>query len=351
MYEFKAGVMERMEQTFWLLFSRKMIIFILSTIVVFKIFTFIFFGVLESSSMKNIFGENPESFSEENAASLLGSTSLVISFLVYTTTIIIFSFFSICLQLSLIRTVKEQFNGNNELTIEENVLYGIKNLWNSMYTYYRYFLYVLIIPSIWFIVWGIFLIFAIQNGGKITHEWETPLVTYATFFLVAWVFVGWFIALYRSLQSCFFLVSAIDKDNFSRDNFQESVSVTKGKWWRVFWNFLLAWIIIGLCTSIFSGVLGIVWFAWWDGSSKLESIVSLATKPWVLENPSSTKEILKTLWSSSFWSLEITVWALKQLIDAFASSFILIFSYIFLKRLELEKREEENKKTPVEEVL
>ncbi len=328
MYDIKAGVLERVEQTFQIVFSKKNFLILLLPLVIYKVGSFLSLSYLEISVMNSVMWD-AKNISEVNTESILSSTALPLFIVLYSIITILFSLIYICVNLWIIKTSKEILLGN-ELKQEDNFMYWVEHFLRSMYSYYYYFMYVFIIPSLVFIIWWCILIYALQNGWKESGLFDIAIAT------IVWgTIIGGWIAVYKSIKATFFLSSAIDKEDFSRENFQTSTQTTDGNWWRILWNLLLIGIIVSLCTSMITGAISSFTSIWWS-TSLLTKILS---NPDLLGNPSGLQNIVNSLEAPSLWILQIISGAVNQWIQAIAWGFTIVFTYLFFKRLEQEKNE------------
>lgn len=345
MQEFKAWVWERIRQSFALLFSWQSVLFILWPLTSFNILNFVLFSFLEvitfGSKLQEY--EGASWLDNTNLANILGDSGLIIYTTIYIILIMVSSFFVICIQLWTIKSIREIIWGH-PINPQQSVIYWVQHFWKSLYTYYMYFLYVFMIPALIFILWGMVFIFAIQNGWIGSWFFKTSLTL--TFW---WVIIWLWISFYRSIKATFFIVNAIDKESFTNENFYSAVKITEGNWARIFWNFVLLWILIWLWSSIIHGIITLLLPIWWENN--WGNIISTLSDSKNLQNPEILKHILQSFNQPSFSSTKVIAWILWQIIDSFSLGISLIFTYIFFKRLEFEKYEEQNKKTPREEVL
>lgn len=207
----------------------------------------------------------------------------------------------------------------------ENIKYWFKNLWNSFKTYWYNFVYVAIIPAILFIIGWITLIYGMQfNNDSITSIWWTIAVFSLVLFVV--------FSIYRWIKASFFLSSAVDKNEYTKDNFKHSISVTKNNFWRILWNLLLIWLLWGIIISMFEWVINI-FTATTVSDSTIELLAWLSGE----ENPIESLKIISKELISSYSPLanmvsSILNWALNTVF----STFVIVFTYVLFKRLEIE---------------
>jgi len=243
------------------------------------------------------------------------SIFLVLSYL----TIFVPFLVSVIRGVSLAYKWKEEWN---DIDMLDNLKYWFINFSASFKTYWYIFAYVALIPSLIIIVWWLLVIYAqtYKNTWNIMNIW----------FYIVWIgaFILMVSSIIRWLKATFGLYWAIDKSEYTKENFNFTVLVTKNNWWRIVWNLFLLWLIIYLVSWIFSGIIwSISWI--WSGFSitdllsikKAEDITALMDKMW---------------WTTVF----SIIWdTLNLVITVAASVFTYIFTYILYKRLELESNE------------
>ncbi len=232
----------------------------------------------------------------------------------------IYSLLYIWFWIWLIRSIKQWFNWE-DVTPKENLFYGFRNISNSFKTYWYVFAYVYLIPAIIFIVWWILLIMGLSDKSKNgDFIWiGVVIIVFSVFMLMIFWVLRW-------VRSYFSISSAVDKNEFSKDNFRFSIKITKDNWLRIVWNFILVWIIIWFISSVFSGIIWIIGFAQMDFGNILNYSVQ-----------SISQEIGKFF--ESFWEFSVFK-IISKLLSTFLTTimtvFMAVFTYIFFKRLEFE---------------
>jgi len=201
----------------------------------------------------------------------------------------------------------------------ENYKYWFLNIFNLFKTYFFIFMYVFFIPSIIFILgWFIFIYFL--------TIWEIVFTDFNKniFILLLGLFLYFIFStiyvIYKSNKSVFALISAVIKSDFTKENFNKSLYLTNWNWWRIFWNFLLIGIIIWLFNLIINLVL-------WASSNWLAEIIKNY-------NNIDQNTIVETFKNGYWFNIKDFF---SRLIIVFTMVFISIFTYIFYKRLEIEK--------------
>lgn len=231
---------------------------------------------------------------------------------------------------------------NEKVSLEESILFGFGNIFNAFKTYWYMFKYIYLLPAILFIVWWILfnVIFIWDIQGD---TWD--ILKQISIFLMIFSFLLFIVfSIYRWLRASFVLYSATSKEEFTQNNFNLNLRITKGKLWRILWNFLLigfiVWFLTGFIEWIFNifipEPLAILW---------LEEFIQS------LENISSQQELQNAISNSNF---EVTFSNITYFISTFVtqllatiwSVFIIVFTYIFMLRLE-----EENKNNSSSDII
>ena len=322
----KENVLDRIGQSFMLFFNNFLkLIFslfiyqILTTIIIFNIISYIFFtsffniSNLNNYNINNIF----DIFMNPNVIMYISFMFLLWS--IYLILIIPFL-------LATIKSIKQAYNWEN-ITSQDNVLYWFKNLWNSFKTYWYIFAYIALIPSIIIIIWWFLLIYSLINHIE-TSSW--------LIIIFVWVILLMIFGITRWIKTIFSLYSAVDKNEFTKENFNFSVSTTNNNWWRIVWNFILIWIIISLISSSFSQI---IWIIWLIGSKTNFSDILKINDINALDSNISVINTYINTYLSSLWKIDkftIIIDTLNQIINIIWTVFSYIFLYIFFKRLELE---------------
>lgn len=263
--------------------------------------------------------------------SFLNNSTIVIYIAFWIVFFLFYLMFYIPIQLQLIKSIRQSYAWD-KITVQGNLLYWINRFFSSFSTYYYIFLYVAWIPAFIFIVWGILF--------NLTYfiELDDFIKELSIWLMILWLVLFVCFSIYRWLKSKFSIISAVDNDSYSKNNFNKSISYTKWNWWRIFWNILLVWFLINVIKWIIWSVIWLLWFLnsgvfdklltdyssvyieWWDTSKLLQ--------------PENLNKILDSLWEfnlvSFIWDI-IKVW-----INSLGVVFITLFLYLLFKRLELE---------------
>lgn len=216
-----------------------------------------------------------------------------------------------------------------EVNLESNYKYAYNKLFSLFKVYYYIFIYVFLIPSVVFIVWWIYFLYLQYNDLIHLSSIDKKIV------LIWFLLLVWFIIYisYKSNKAVFWIVSSIDKDSFDKQNFKNSVKLTNWNWWRIFWNFLLIWLIISLLTSLINSIFQI--------NTLFEASTFIDNIPMENKNIDFNKILEEFKTSNPFeqWLLEELTWRIVMIITLIFTS---IFTYIFYKRLEFEKSNNNN---------
>lgn len=206
--------------------------------------------------------------------------------------------------------------------LQNSLLYGMKRIILSCYTYYYIFLYAYLVPSLFLIV-GLSLILLDISSGRLNFGIWTNDMQYAGiwFILVGISLVlSIYFIIYRWTRSSLAIYNAIEKDDFSRASFEYSLNLTNNQWTRVFGNLVGMSILMGLALSIFNGLFSI-------GSSSLDmnfmNIIRMGSTTWM-------KNTMQGFSSIEIWSI------LSSILKSIGWLFSLTFTYLFFKRLEIE---------------
>lgn len=203
-----------------------------------------------------------------------------------------------------------------------SIICGMKKIPSSCYTYYYIFLYVYLIPALFFIGWLVFILSDLMNGKIGLERWVYNSQYANIWFILIGIsfFLSVYFVIYRWIRSSFALYNAVDKDDFSKTSFRYSLHLTENQWMRIFWNLIWMGFIIWLATSIFSGLLS-------TGGSSIDTDSFMAIKEGNLIN---IKHILNGVFSIGIGNI------LSSILSGIVWLFSLTFTYIFFKRLELE---------------
>jgi len=364
MIEAKEGFFDRVEQSFDIFKGNFKSIFlplfiwgIIFVILIETIINLIFLNYLES--LKDISILNIEVFWKFFEESILNH-----NFIWLFIWIIFFVLFNVILVLpfviATIKSTSDYYLSNKKSNSISNILYGFKNLFNLFKIYFFKFIYIYSIPIILFFVWiTLFSIFNISEvlmnfilndidklDLSLLKEYNIPLQYFyiLIFFVFILVILLIFcismlpIIIYKKIKSSFIIFWAIDKNDYSKNNFNKSINITKWQWWRILWNLLLIGIIIYFISYFildFSSkfkepLIDKVYI--WTFSELSENIV--IEENWQENIAPVINKLIKSINGYSY--INLFIWILEMIIKTILAIFLLIFVYLFYKRLELE---------------
>lgn len=257
-------------------------------------------------------------FSAETSLAFSLGTSLILLYVISYLTLLVLS------QLVLYISVKNTLYKTPE-NFMENLKIAYWKIWNVFKVYWYIFAYVYLLPASIFIAGGLTYIWYLITRIEVLNYIAITCIVISV--ILAIVF-----SIYRWLQTSFSLLYSIDKDNYQKQNFVESLWLSQNKLLRIFWNLLLVWLIAWLIIGLFEWVL--------------DSFIFSTTNLWVLtelENPDiNWTETLKSFTDFSWMQfLSNLIW---NIISSIFMIYLVIFTYIFMKRLEFENWQEN--KTP-----
>lgn len=303
----KANVLGRIEQSF-VLFKLHFLNFFIP-IFIYKFISFLVFWVIFLFyGLTTIWNLDMWKF---DIFVFLNNPKVVILITLWMILVIIYLILYIPILLGLLKSIKQALN-EEEVTTKNNILYWFLNINNSFKTYWYIFAYVALLPSIIFIIWWIlFNVWYFLN-------WPESLKEIWWIFMVIWAVIFMVFAIYRWFKSSFSITSAINNQSFTKDDFLNSIDITNKNWWRIFWNFFLAWIIVSLTSWFISWVLAAI---------SHSSIDYTAIK--------SIEDVKAVVWNFSIVSESISGF-LSTIISTVWSVFIIIFTYLLYIRLKEE---------------
>lgn len=308
-------VLDRIEQCFEIF--KKAFIYLVIPFFGYYLFSFVFFGLvtiylLFSWILLSIFDTmdyNNFFLFFANPKVVLLATVGMFFWLIYLLLYIPFFIYAI-------KTIWDFYKWAEKINFKENFIYSLNRFVTIMKTYWYIFAYVALIPSFIFIIWG-----ALFNLSYFL-KWGDIYRTIWAIFMWLWSFLFICFALYRWLKTSFSVYSAVDSDDYSRENFNFSVKITTNNWWRILWNMMLIWLIIWLLSGIASNFFWI----FFSNSSNLSNISS----------DLASKDLLKSFMSNfSFFNYFVSGF-FEMFISTIWKVFILIFIYVFYKRLNFE---------------
>lgn len=325
----KEQVFDRIEQSFSIFKDNFLWLFL--PLFLYTTFTAVIFQNVSKYYWINFIQKIISNYDKDNLAGLLHYDSQAIIWLyVFVILFVLYLTLYIPFLIATIKWIKQAYNWE-KINCKENIVYWFKNLFESFQTYWFSFAYVALIPSIiWIIWWILFIYWNYSWNSSIESSWWAISI----FALVLFIFF----AIYRWIKASFYMSSAIDKNEFTKDNFNFSVKVTNNNWWRIFWNFLLIWIIISMISSI---LYQIIWLNW--SSFDYSSLMNI----WKNAKPEEIMNTANQTLNSYSPTVNLITSILENIVNTIWNVFILIFTYILFKRLEIENGAEITEKESI----
>lgn len=291
-------VLKRIEQSFFFLIKNKEIIlwFSIIYILMYIVWVSIFKYILNSI----VFDTN-----------FLSHSQNIVWLIILWVYILLAIILQIWFALWWIKYIKEN-RESRQIDFLESLKYGFNHIFRSFITYYYIFLYVYIIPLGLLIIWLILLLL----------EQTNILKTWATWWIVIWVSTMLLVifSIYRWVKSVFAIYSAIDNEKYDKNSFEWAIKITENKWWRIFWNGLLLWLIVWLLSSLINQ------FFW-----AIDPMYNFSEISWKKDFNIKDFKIMM----NSVFSIRIS-WIVSALLQGLIFTFSATFYYIFYKRLEYE---------------
>jgi len=329
----EENILDRIGQTFELFkdnFLKLLIPIFLYTFLTINLFIsiFTFFLIRYSKNLSETFLDKSNI---ENLSFLSYSPEIMIWILIWVILIILYVTFYIPFLLTTIKWIKQAYNWE-EIKIKENIIYWFKNILKSFQTYWYIFAYIALIPAIIWIIWGFLAIYGLSY-----NEQNYILIWTVIIWLALFLFL--IFSIYRWIKATFALYSAVDKEQYTKENFNNSLEITKNKWWRILWNIILTSIITWLFTWTIQKALNSLLPSSFDTSGIWLKEIMDAKETWNFE----IEEIYKILDSYSPIANFINN-SLNWILNTTITIFIMIFIYILYKRLEIENKTKNTEK-------
>lgn len=301
------------------------------------IYNFIFFWVIYLFVMNYIswFIWNLGDFNSEWLLQILYSAEWVLVIAIMMFLWLLNALLYIPIFIASIRSIHQAAMQEN-ITMNENIVFWFKNILNSFSTYWYIFKYIYLIPAIIFIIWWIW--FNLIYFLKLENELLKNISIW--FMIIAFILFIIF-SIYRWLKAKFVLYSAISNESFTQNDFNLNIKITKNNLLRIFGNFILLWMILWFVSRI----------SWFISNIFLPNSVDTGLDKYMtldnflkIKNGVNPTEIIK------IDEIEITFSQINFLINTFVWEFLsalivvfwFVFTYIFMKRLELESKENLN---------
>ena len=314
MFQAKQWVLDRIEQSFWIFIQQP-----LPLIGVLALFQIVMIELIPAVWMSMILWWNFINTSSISSIIYITLSIAVIYALFYVILLIPIS-------IGIMKWISNIILGKHIQT-QDTIWYWFQRLSDSFSVYWYMFKYVYLAPAIWFIIaWCITLYWLYFNNDIISSIWGGLMIAAWIYALFQWI--------YRWLKSSFAITWAVYENDFSLRQFNFSVSTTKGKWWRILWNFFVVGLICSLLLWLSSWVLWSISFIWTTSSGiNIESVLQ-ANNQDMQENLES---FIGDIWDFSLMNLIIN--SISQVLWAIVTVFVIIFSIIFYLRLKLESQE------------
>ena len=318
----KEWIFDRIEQSFNVVKNNFKNIFL--SYFLYSFFIFLIWIIFYYSSIYFVNLLNIKETDIQNIWNIFNNTYFLIWINLFIIFIIIKLTLVIPFILATIKTIKDSFLEKENIDFVENIKYWFKNLYNSFKTYWYIFAYIALIPAFFIIIWWILLIiWDTQNLDNFSQIW-----LYILWFWFILLIIFWF---YKWLKTSFSIYSAVDENKYTKENFEKSLKITENNWWRILWNFLLLSIFISIISWIINSILWIINI--WS-SNIFSNLDYHSLQNWKF-SPEQINNIMDSLWSFSI--IEFIINIIKLVFDNIFIIFSFVFTYIFYKRLELEK--------------
>ena len=318
----KENILDRIEQSFYILRNNFvelfLPIFVYNFISIVLVWTILMYFIF--SNIWNLINWDID------ILSLYSNPNIILLLLIWFIVFIWYLILYIPILLWTIKSISQAYS-EEDINLRENILYWFQNIFNSFRTYWYIFAYVALIPSLFFILWGIlFNFWYYYSELKI---W----VTIWGWLMIAWWILFIILAIYRWIRASFPIYSAVNNDTYTKDDFLTSISISENKWWRIVWNFILMAIIISLVSWLFRSVLWVLTFAGTDYSTieSLDDLLSIA----------SDFSLFYEMWLSFLNNIINTIWTI----------FMIIFTYIFYRRLSYENSKQDTSKETIKQQI
>jgi hypothetical protein len=237
----------------------------------------------------------------------------------------------------------QDIDTNKEIDLKANYNYGFSHIWQAFQIYYYIFMYIYFIPSILFIISGLYFIYIQQANimawvfsGLSNQEFFSLMTGLTLLWIVPLILFSIYVT-YKSNRTVFSLISALDSNDYTRENFNKSLDLTTWNWWRIFWNFLLIAIIIMFVSRSINMVFLLFWFGEvWNIFQNMKDF-----------NIEAITQVIKDY---TFWVTVIikdVIWRIIMILGLVFSS---VFTFIFYKSLQSEALHQ-NESEIIEEVL
>ena len=318
----KSWVLDRFEQSFQLFFSSKnnflnliLPIFLYKLVIWIFLWNFVSYVLLWNANL-----ENTDIFS--NPYYVIIFFFIIVGFILYIT-------FFVWFLIATIKTIKNIVEWE-KIDIYDNLKYGFDNIITSFNTYWYIFAYITLWPFLFISIWWIFIL--IWDFAWIEIFKEIWLYT-----LGWWILFLLFFMIYRWVKTKFSLVSAIDKNSYTKENFFSSVELTKWNWWRIVGNFVFVSIVLSILFWIITSIFSFFKTSIFDVID-WKHLVNSYYNWWITQDNSQL--IVKNIetYYDTFYLNNFLVSIIELFLTIWQFVFILIFTFLFYRRLLIEKQ-------------
>ncbi len=330
----KAWVLDRFEQSFELFFSSKNNFFaLIAPIFLYKLVIWIFlWNFVSFVLLWNLDLETTDIFS---------SPYYIIIFFFIIVWFILYITFFIWFFIATIKTIQNILDWK-KVDLKVNLKYWFDNIINSFNTYWYIFAYITLWPFLFISIWWILiLVWDFSSFKQFKDIW--------LYILWFWFWFLLFFMIYRGVKTKFSIISAVDKDSYTKQNFIFSIKLTNWNWWRIVGNFILISIILSLLIGIISSL-----FTFFK-----TSVFDIINWKYLLEsyynwgvNQNDSNMIIENIknYYNTFYFNNFLVSIIELFLAVWQLVFVLIFTFLFYRRLIIEKQNKiiNNKKEEVE---
>jgi hypothetical protein len=321
MFQAKPWVLDRIEQSFWVFIKNP-----LALVAPLALFQIIMIALLPQIGISMILWGNFIETSSISSVLYITMSLAIIYAMLYVILIIPITIW-------VMKWAADLINGK-DIIMQDMIRYGFYKISDAFKVYWYMFSYAYLVPALCFIVAGIITLYGLYFDNVVISALWWGLMTLSIFYaLIQWV--------YRGLESTFGVGWAIFEENFSKQQFQLSIGLTRGKWWRILWNFFLIAIISSFLLTPITWLIWSIAFIWTISSGiDIESFLQPSN-----ENiEKNLKNFIGNIWGFNLSTFLMT--SISQILWSIVSAFIILFSLIFYVRL---KQEVGIKNTPIRE--
>ena len=334
MFKAKASVLDRFEQSIWIL--RENFMKLIIPVFFFYIWCFWVLWGLYSYFSINLLAPLFENIDTSSVA-VFGELYSSVYVMMYISIVIFFTIFNLILIIPITlwtyKTIK-QIIKEEKITVWSNIMYWFANIFESFKTYWYIFAYVALIPAVLFIIFWLLL-----NYSLIQNIWG-EIQTLSIYGLIFSCVLFLFFAIYRWQKTSFAIASAVNENSYSQPNFKDALWITQWNWWRIFGNFLLVGFILSMVVSFINQPINIIF----SSNSiiefnKIESLNTMGMFMWWNTWNLSTENILQSIRINTddySYLLAFVRDFIHAIIASIQFVFILIFTFVFMKRLQIE---------------